>query len=103
MNDELLMMLEREVFGCRISKATYRGVPGQDGFWVPSFTVYRLGRRQIGHIHDTGVAKLTFPRKIHDELISDSRAKPHGAKFPDVVSYHIWEPDDMLRAIDFSV
>jgi hypothetical protein len=45
------------------------------------------------------VADLTFPRKIHDELISDGRAKPHGARFANVVSYHIREPEDVPRVV----
>jgi Luciferase len=52
-----------------------------------------------GHIHHTGVADLAFPREIHDELISDGRAKPHGAGFPGVVSYPIREPEDVPGAV----
>ena len=95
MNDELLTMVEREVLGWSgISKETGRGGPGQGGFWVPPFTVYRFGRRALEHNRDTGVADLTFPREIHDELISDGRAKPHGPGSASVVSYHIQEPED---------
>ncbi len=101
MNDELLEMVEREVLGWSgVSKETGGGGAGRGGFWVPPATVYRFGRRQIGHIHDTGVADLTFPREIHDELISDGRAKPHGAGFANVVSYHIREPEDVPQAVE---
>ena len=57
MNDELLTMVERDVLSWPgVTKETGRGGgPGQGGFWVPPATVYRFGRRQIGHIHDTGV------------------------------------------------
>jgi hypothetical protein len=100
MNDELLAMVEREVLSWPgVSKVTGGGGAGRGGFWVPPATVYRFGRRQIGHIHTTGVADLTFPRKIHDELISDGRAKPHGARFANVVSYHIREPEDVPRVV----
>jgi hypothetical protein len=100
MNDELLEMVEREVLSWPgVSKETGGGGRGRGGFWVPPATVYRFGRRQIGHIHTTGVADLTFPRKIHDELISDGRAKPHGARFANVVSYHIREPEDVPRVV----
>jgi Family of unknown function (DUF5519) len=96
MNGKLLEMVEREVLSWpRVSKVTGGGGRGQGGFWVPPATVFRVGRRQIGHIHDTGVADLMFPRKIHDKLISDGRAKPHGAGFANVVSYHIREPTDV--------
>ena len=67
----------------------------------PPFTSYKFGRREIGHVHhDTGVADLTFPREIHDELISEGKAKPHGASFPAVVSYHIREPEDVPGAVE---
>jgi hypothetical protein len=101
MNDELLAMVEREVLDWPgVSKETAKGGQGQGGFWVPPATVYRFGRRQIGHIHDTGVADLTFKREIHDELISDGRAKPHGAGFAGVVSYHIRGPEDVPGAVE---
>ena len=101
MNYELLEMVEREVLSWPgVSKETGGGGRGRGGFWVPPATVYRFGRRQIGHIHTTGVADLTFPRKIHDELIADGRAKPHGAGFANVVSYHIREPEDVPRVVE---
>jgi Family of unknown function (DUF5519) len=101
MNDELLESIEREVLRWPgVSKSTGGGGPGRGGFWVPPATVYRFGRRQIGHIHDTGVADFTFPREIHDRLISDGRAKPHGAGFAGVVSYHIREPEDVPRVVE---
>ena len=102
MNDELLTMVERDVLSWPgVTKETGRGGgPGQGGFWVPPATVYKFGGRQIGHIHDTGVTDLTFPRGIYDELISDERAKPHEAGFAGVVSYHIREPEDVSRVVE---
>jgi len=80
MNDELLKPIGREMLGWPgVSKETHRGGVGQGGFWVPPFTSYKFGRREIGHVHrDTGAADLTFPREIHDELISEGKAKPRG-------------------------
>jgi hypothetical protein len=101
MNDELLEMVEGEVLSWPgVSKEKGRGGRVRGGFWVPPATVYRFGRRHIGHIHDTGVADLTFPRRIHDELIFDGRAKPHGAGFAGVVSYHIREPEDVPGVVE---
>jgi hypothetical protein len=101
MDDRLLTMVEREVLSWPgVSKEAGGGGPGRGGFWVPPATVYRFGRRQIGHVHRTGVADLTFPREIHDQLISDGRAEPHGAGFPAVVSYHIREPEDVPRVVE---
>ncbi len=93
LNNELLTMVESEVLGWSgASKETVRG--GQSGFWVLPFTVYRFVRRTLGHVHHNGVADLTFPREIRDELI-DGRAKPHGAGLAGVVSYHIRELEDV--------
>jgi hypothetical protein len=101
MKGELLAMVEREVLGWPgVSKQTGGGGRSQGGFWVPPATVYSFAHRQIGHIHDTGVADLTFPRKVHDKLISDGRARPHPAGFASVVSYHIREPEDVPRVVE---
>jgi Family of unknown function (DUF5519) len=100
-NDELLEVVEREVLSRPgVSKETGGGGAGQGGFWVPPATVYSFGRRHIGHIHQTGVADLTFPRESHDELISDGRAKPHPAGFANVVSCHIRELEDVPRVVE---
>ena len=100
MNEELLKRIEREVLDWPgVSKETHRGGPGQGGFWVPPATVYKFGRRALGHIHDTGVADLAFPRRVHDELISDGRARPHGAGFSGVVSYYIRGPADVAEVV----
>jgi Family of unknown function (DUF5519) len=101
MKDKLLEMVEHEVLGWPgVSKQTGGGGRGRGGFLVPPATVYSFGHRQIGHIHDTGVADLMFPRKIHEELISDGRAEPHPAGFANVVSYHIREPEDVPKVVE---
>ena len=42
-------------------------------------TVYRFGRRHLGHLHpgDDGLADFSFPREVRDELIRSRRAIPH--------------------------
>ncbi len=37
---------------------------------------FRLGRRQLGHLHGT-IADLPFPRRVRDELVATGRARPH--------------------------
>ena len=68
-NNELLTTVESEVLGWPdANKETGRGGPGRGGFWVSPFTVYRFVRRALGHGQLDGVAGLTLPREIHDEL-----------------------------------
>lgn len=38
---------------------------------------FRLNNREIGHIHNEGLADIPFPMKIRDELVSSGRVKPH--------------------------
>jgi hypothetical protein len=40
---------------------------------------FKLGRRELGHLHGDRFADLPFPRRIHDELIAAGRAEPHHA------------------------
>jgi hypothetical protein len=39
--------------------------------------VFRLGRRELGHLHGDRIADLPFPRRVRDELIAAGRARPH--------------------------
>lgn len=38
---------------------------------------FRLGRREIGHLHGDRIADIPFPRRVRDELIAAGRARPH--------------------------
>ena len=38
---------------------------------------FRLGRRELGHLHGDRIADLPFPRRVRDQLIADGRARPH--------------------------
>jgi Family of unknown function (DUF5519) len=40
-------------------------------------TEFRLGRRELGHLHGDRIADLPFPRKVRDQLIADGRARAH--------------------------
>jgi hypothetical protein len=101
MDSQLLAAVERELLAWPgVSKEEFTGGRGQGGFWVPPATLFRFGRRELGHLHHTGEADLPFPRKIHDELIAGARAKPHAAGFAGVVTYTVRAPDDVPGVID---
>jgi hypothetical protein len=97
MNDELLASIEREVLGWPgVWKKRDENGPGGVGV-----TGYRLGRRQIGHVHDDGHADFRFPKEVRDELIRSGRAVLHPT-FPDsrtTASYRIRTPDDVPGAV----
>ncbi|MDQ3793557.1 MAG: DUF5519 family protein [Actinomycetota bacterium] len=98
MREESLARVEREVLGWSGVRKT-RDEDGPGGVGV---TVYRFGRKQIGHVHDDGHADFRFPREVRDELIRAGRAIPHPA-FPDsrtTASYLIQEPEDVAGAIE---
>lgn len=62
---------------------------------------FRLGRRELGHIHGDRIADLPFPRRVRDELIADGRARPHHV-LPDSgwITVSIRSDDEADRAIE---
>lgn len=64
-------------------------------------TEYRIGRREIGHIHGDYLVDIPFPTKIRGEVVAAGRAEPHHI-LPNSgwVSFYIREPADVARAIE---
>jgi hypothetical protein len=64
-------------------------------------TEYRLGRREIGHVHGDYLVDIPFPKKVRDEVVAAGRAEPHHI-LPDSgwISFYLREPADIERAID---
>ncbi len=64
---------------------------------------FRLKKREIGHIHNKGLADIPFPMKIRDELVNSGRVKPHHV-LPQSgwISYwfHNSEEEDISTVID---
>ena len=50
---------------------------------------FRIGRRQLGHLHGDRIADLPLPRALRDELIAAGRARVHQ-----------WRPDSGWVTID---
>ena len=38
---------------------------------------FRLGKRELGHLHGDYLADLPFPVRIREELVRDRKAMPH--------------------------
>ncbi len=62
---------------------------------------YRIGRREIGHIHGDYLVDIPFPTKIREEVVAAGRADLHHI-LPDSgwVSFYIREPADVEGAIE---
>lgn len=98
MKDDALARIEGELLGWN-GVWKKRDEEGPGGMGV---TGYRLGERQIGHIHDDGHADFRFPREVRDELIRTGRAVPHPS-FPDsrtTASYDIPGPEAVPGALE---
>jgi hypothetical protein len=64
-------------------------------------TEYRLGRREIGHVHADHLVDIPFPTKVRNEIVAAGRAEPHHV-LPDSgwVSLFLREAGDVERAIE---
>jgi hypothetical protein len=51
--------------------------PGRRGEFA-----FKLGRREIGHLHGDRAAHFSFPKRVWAELIAEGRIVPHPV-FPD--------------------
>lgn len=40
-------------------------------------TEYRLGTREIGHVHGESLVDIPFPKPVRDEVIANHLAEPH--------------------------
>jgi len=62
---------------------------------------FRVGRRELGHLHGSRLADLPFPIPVRAELVAAGRAMPHHV-LPESgwVSYFMKSPEDAAGAID---
>ncbi len=62
---------------------------------------FRLGRRELGHLHGDRMADLPFPRRLRDELIAAGRAEPHHV-LPDSgwVTRRVRGPEDVQAIVE---
>ena len=64
-------------------------------------TEYRLGRRELGHIHGDRLVDIPFPKRVRDGVVVAGRAEPHHM-LPDSgwISFYLNKPTDVVQAID---
>ena len=63
-------------------------------------TEFRIGRREIGHIHGDALVDIPFPKKVRDEIVAAREAEPHHI-LPETgwVSFYLRDEGDIERAI----
>lgn len=61
---------------------------------------YRLGKREIGHIHGDRLVDIPFPKKVRDEIIAAGQAQAHHV-LPDSgwVSFYLRAEEDVQPAV----
>src|ERR1700755_1425243 len=62
---------------------------------------FKVGRRELGHLHGDRIADLPFPRTVRDELIAAVRARAHTV-LPDAggIPVSIASPDEAEQAVE---
>lgn len=62
---------------------------------------FRLGSREIGHVHGNGFVDINFPRPLRDALVDAELTDPHHL-YPDSgwTTYRVTIPANVQRAVD---
>lgn len=64
-------------------------------------TEYRIGRRELGHIHGDHLVDIPFPAKVRDEVVAAGLAEPHHIlPASGWVSLYLREAADVDRAVE---
>jgi hypothetical protein len=63
-------------------------------------TEYRLGKREIGHVHGDWLVDIPLPTRVRNEVVAAGRAEPHHV-LPESgwVSLYLREAGDVEQAI----
>ena len=61
---------------------------------------YRLGSRELGHIHGDHLVDIPFPSKVRDEIVDAGLAEPHHI-LPETgwISFYLREENDVQKAL----
>jgi hypothetical protein len=61
---------------------------------------YRLGSRELGHIHGDHLVDIPFPTKVRDEIVNAGLAEPHHI-LPETgwISFYLREESDIQKVL----
>ena len=62
---------------------------------------FRVGHREVGHVHGDSLVDIPFPLGVRDELVESGAAEPHHV-LPKSgwVTVYLRKPGDVARAIE---
>ncbi len=62
---------------------------------------YRVGTREIGHVHGDALVDIPFPTRVRNEIVAAGLAEPHHV-LPESgwVSLRVRSPEDVGRAVE---
>jgi Family of unknown function (DUF5519) len=64
-------------------------------------TEYKVGNREIGHIHGDWLVDIPFPTKVRNAIVANGRAEPHhilpGSGW---ISFYLPDAGEVQKAID---
>jgi len=61
---------------------------------------FRVGRRELGHLHGNRLADLPFPVRVREQLVAEGKASPHHVlPRSGWVSCYIRNPGDVAHVI----
>jgi Luciferase len=65
-------------------------------------TEFRLGKRELGHVHGNSLVDIPFPMNVRNELVESGRVEPHHI-LPQSgwISFYMRSESDILEAINF--
>ena len=61
---------------------------------------FRLGRRELGHVHGDYQADMPFPMEVRNRLVAEGKVEPHHV-LPESgwITFHFRTADDIDKAI----
>ncbi len=64
-------------------------------------TEFRIGQRELGHIHGDSLVDIPFPKKTRNEIVAAGRAQPHHI-LPESgwISFYLRKEEDVQHAIN---
>ena len=64
-------------------------------------TEFRVGRRELGHVHGDSWADIAFPMKTRNRLVADGKAEPHHVlAHSGWVTFRLRAEGDVASAVD---